>query len=149
MVLPVFSAGILPFRRRDELEMLVAHPGGPLWANRHEGSWSIVKGMVEPGEDPYDAARREFEEETGWRAPVGAVLELGEVIQRSGKRVVAWAIEADYDPETLAGDTVTMPWRGRLLTFPEIDVVRWAAPDEARMLLNPAQRAFVDRLLAW
>ncbi len=145
----MFSAGIMPFRRRREVEVLIAHPGGPIWANRHEGSWSIVKGLVEPGEDPFAAACREFEEETGWGAPPGTPIELGEVRQRSGKRVVAWAIEADYDPATLAGDTVTMLWRGRLLTFPEIDAVRWAEPDVARALLNPAQTAFVDRLLAW
>ena len=145
----MFSAGIMPYRRRSEIEVLIAHPGGPIWANRHEGSWSIVKGMVEPGEDPFAAARREFEEETGWPAPLGNPVDLGEVVQRSGKRVVAWAIEADYDPDTLAGDSVTMFWRGRLLTFPEIDVVQWADPDTARALLNPAQVAFVDRLLAW
>ena len=144
----VFRAGLLPFRHRSGLEVLIAHPGGPLWANRHEGAWSIVKGMVEPGEDPLTAARREFAEETGWTPPAGQVIPLGEVIQRSGKRVVAWGIEADFDPGTLDGDTVTMRWRGRLLTFPEIDQVVWADPGEARLLLNSAQAVFVDRLQA-
>ncbi len=126
--------------------MLIAHPGGPLWAHRHEGSWSVVKGLVERGEAPLDAAVREFAEETGWPAPDAPPLHLGHVFQRSGKRVEAWAVEADYDPATLDGDTVTMLWRGRLLTFPEIDEVRWADPNEARLLLNRAQTEFVDRL---
>ena len=104
--------------------------------------------MVETGEDPLDAAMREFSEETGWPPPPGPTLHLGHVYQRSGKRVELWAVEADFDPATLDGDTVTMRWRGRVMTFPEIDEVRWAGTDEARILLNPAQAEFVDRLIA-
>ena len=145
----MFSAGLLPFRQHSRLEVLIAHPGGPLWAHRHEGSWSIVKGLVERGEAPYQAARREFAEETGWEPPDGVpALHLGHVFQRSGKRVEVWAMEADYDPDTLDGDTVTMLWRGRAVTFPEIDEVRWVGSPEARLLLNPAQSEFIGRLEA-
>jgi predicted NUDIX family NTP pyrophosphohydrolase len=144
----MFSAGLLPYRQSSGgLEVLIAHPGGPLWAHRNEGSWSVVKGLVERGEVPFDAARREFAEETGWDPPEGVPpLHLGHVFQRSGKRVEVWAVPADYDPATLAGDAVTMMWRGRAITFPEIDEVRWADPDTARLLLNPAQAEFIGRL---
>jgi predicted NUDIX family NTP pyrophosphohydrolase len=107
----------------------------------------VVKGLVERGEAPFEAAKREFAEETGWDPPEeGPALHLGHVYQRSGKRVEVWAVAADYDPATLDGDTVTMLWRGRPITFPEIDQVRWVEGDMARILLNPAQAEFIDRL---
>lgn len=124
--------------------MLVAHPGGPLWANRDQGAWSIVKGEVHPGEDDRLAAAREFEEETGWRAPLEGWVPLGETRLRSGKVVVAWAVEQDFDPSALAPGTFTM-W-GR--EHPEIDRVEWMIPDLARAKLNPAQTVLVDRLEA-
>jgi predicted NUDIX family NTP pyrophosphohydrolase len=141
------SAGILPFRRRDGVEVLVAHPGGPFWASKEEGAWSIVKGLVEAGEDDVTAATREFEEETGWRLD-GELVPLGEIRQKSGKTVAAWAVETDADPETLAPGTFTMDWHGQARSFPEIDRVAWVDPDTARRLLNPAQAPLVDRLLA-
>lgn len=140
------SAGLLPFRVVDRLEVLVAHPGGPFWARKDEGAWSLVKGLIDEDEDPMDAARREFSEETGWDAPSEPWLDLGEVRLRSGKRVTAWAVQADYDPETLRPGECTIQLRGRDVTFPEIDRVRWFDTEEARAKLNPVYGEFLDRL---
>lgn len=140
------SAGLLPFRRPDRLEVLIAHPGGPLWAKKDAGHWSVVKGQVEPGEDPRAAAAREFQEETGWPVPVAGWLDLGTVRLRSGKTVVAWAVEADFDPESLTPGLFSMTWRGVDRQFPEIDQVRWCEGARAGQLLNPAQAPFVTRL---
>jgi predicted NUDIX family NTP pyrophosphohydrolase len=141
------SAGLVPFRRlAGGLEVLVAHPGGPLWAHRHEGWWSIVKGEVQDGEDPLQAARREFAEETGFAAPEGGFVDLGETTQRSGKRVVAWAVEADFDLAGFRPGLFTMFWKGARQRYPEVDRIEWCAPERARRLLNPAQIVFVTRL---
>jgi len=143
------SAGILLYRRGDEIEVLIAHPGGPYWAHKDSGSWSIPKGIVEPGEHPKATARREFIEEIGLD-PGEPDIELGEVRMRSGKIVVAWAIEGDFDPADLDSDEIEVefPWRsGRKIRFPEIDRVMWAKPQVARKKLNPAQGALVDRLV--
>ena len=146
------SAGILLFRRvPGGLEVLIAHPGGPLWARRDRGAWSIPKGLVERGEDPYAAARREFIEETGFALPDAEPMALGSVTLASGKKVTAWALEGDADPQHLESNPVEMTWpRGsdRWITFPEIDRVMWAGPREAVDRLNPAQGAFVRRLAA-
>ena len=136
------SAGLLPFRRVAHLEVLIAHPGGPLWAKRDAGAWSVVKGVVENGEPDIAAARREFTEETGWPAPNGPLLDLGDVRLASRKTVTAWAVEADFDPRTLIPGTFEM-W-GR--AFPEIDRVEWFQSDAARRKLNPVQSLFIDRL---
>lgn len=144
------SAGILPYRLGSRLEVLIAHPGGPLWSRKDAGAWSIVKGLVEPGEDELDAARREFAEETGWPPPAGPYLPLGLVRQRSGKLVVGWAAEYEAEPEDLDPGTFDMEWpprSGRMATYPEIDRVAWHEPGEARRLINPGQRDFVDRLV--
>ena len=144
------SAGLLLFRRRGgELEVLLAHPGGPLWAKRDGGAWSVPKGEIAPGEDPLAVARREFEEETGQRAPVGNVRSLGEVRQKSGKVVEAWAVEGDLDPSTAKSNTFPLEWppgSGDWIDLPEVDRVAWFGLDEARTRLNPAQVAFIDRL---
>jgi predicted NUDIX family NTP pyrophosphohydrolase len=148
------SAGILLYRRRPAgLEVLIAHPGGPLWAGRQDGAWSIPKGIVESGETSFEVARREFREETGHEPPAdpGAYLPLGEVRTPTGKRIVAWAAEGDLDPATATSNTFEMPWppgSGRRQAFPEIDRVAWVSPTEARRLLHAAQAAFVDRLEA-
>lgn len=143
------SSGLVPFRRRDgAVEILVAHPGGPFWARRHEGAWSIIKGEIGAGEDPLESARREFREETGWPEPSGPFIPLGETVQKAGKRIVAWAFEADYDPTTLAGEETTATIRGRQIRFPEIDEVRWCSGAVAAVLLNPAQVVYYERLNA-
>ena len=138
----VRSAGLLPFRRADRLEVLLGHPGGPYFARADQGAWSVIKGEMEPGEDPETAAAREFNEETGWDAPPRPWIPLGETRLKSGKVVIAFAVEHDFDPERLDPGTFTL-W-GR--EFPELDRVEWFDPNEARLRLNPAQAVFVDRL---
>jgi predicted NUDIX family NTP pyrophosphohydrolase len=145
------SAGLLLYRRAaDEVEVLLAHPGGPLWARRDEGAWSLPKGEIEPGEEPLVVARREFLEETGHEPPAGRVIPLGEVRQAAGKVVVGFAIEGDLDPATASSNTFPLEWppgSGRWRDTPEVDRVAWFGPGDARRRLNPAQAAFVDRLL--
>ena len=136
------SAGLLPYRVRHGLEVLVAHPGGPYFARRDNGWWSLVKGMVETGESDEDTASREFEEETGWPAPPKPWLSLGDTTLRSRKVVVAWAVEASFEPEALVPGTFQMGSK----FYPEIDRVEWMAPDLARVKLNQAQYVFVERL---
>jgi predicted NUDIX family NTP pyrophosphohydrolase len=146
------SAGLLLYRRRQGgLEVLVAHPGGPFFAKKDEGSWSIPKGLLEGDEEPLDAARREFAEETGHSAPDGPFVALGSVKLKSGKTVLAWACEGELDPDALTPGTFSMQWpprSGKQATFPEIDRVAWLSPDDAKRKLNPRQAALVDRLLA-
>ena len=147
----VSSAGILLFRRAGAtVEVLIVHPGGPLWARRDDGAWSIPKGEYEPGEEPLAAARREFAEEIGGPAPDGEALALGEVRQKSGKRVIAWALEGDLDVTAIRSNTFAMQWpprSGRIQEFPEVDRGEWVTPAGARAKLNPAQVEFVDRLV--
>jgi len=145
------SAGVLLYRTRSVgLEVLVAHPGGPFFARKSLGAWTIPKGLIEDGEDAETAARREFREETGFACP-RELFELGTVRLRSGKVIHAFAGRGDADPQRLTSQTFEMEWprrSGRRQTFPEVDEVRFARPDEARSLLNPAQAVLVDRLLA-
>jgi predicted NUDIX family NTP pyrophosphohydrolase len=149
--MPKLSAGLLLFRRVDDgIEVLVAHPGGPIWARRDTGAWSIPKGAANDGESLIDAAYREFEEETGHPAPVDGAIDLGDVRMRSGKVVHGWGVEGDLDPAQLRSMYVQVEWppkTGRIVTVPEIDRVAWVRPTEARRRLNPAQASFVDRLL--
>ena len=151
--MPRTSAGLLLYRRvGGRLELLIAHPGGPLWANRDAGAWSLPKGEADPGEeDLAQVALREFLEETGHPPPAGPLLPLGEVRQASGKVVRAWAAEGDIDPASVRSNLVEVEWpprSGRTIRVPEIDRVAWMAPAEARVALNPAQAALVDRLQA-
>ena len=142
------SAGIL-LHRADRAEVLLVHPGGPYWARKDAGAWSIPKGEVEEGEDPRTAALREFAEETGTRLPDGALEPLGSVKLKSGKLVHAFAVAGDLDPEAIVSSTFELEWpprSGRTRTFPEVDRAGWFGLDEAREKLNPAQAAFVDRL---
>lgn len=122
--------------------MLIAHPGGPYFAHRDNGWWSIVKGIVEPQEEDSVAAAREFSEETGWQPPEPPWVALGETRLRSRKVVVAWAAAAEFDPESLEPGLFRMGSRW----YPEIDRVAWLHADAARVKLNPAQHVFVDRL---
>jgi len=146
------SAGLLPFRfSGGSLEVLLAHMGGPFWARKDDRAWSIVKGEYDEREEPYAAARREFEEETGSPPPPGQPLELGEVRQASGKRVVAWAIEGEFDPERLVSNTFAIEWprgSGAHREFPEIDRVAWFDCDTARRKLVRGQVALIDALVA-
>jgi predicted NUDIX family NTP pyrophosphohydrolase len=142
------SAGIL-LHRAGASEVLLVHPGGPFWARKDTGAWSIPKGEVEDGEEASAAARREFAEETGTTLPDGALEPLGSVRLKSGKVVHAFAVEGDLDPEAIASSTFELEWpprSGRISTFPEVDRAGWFGLDEARAKLNPAQAVFVDRL---
>ncbi|HEY8590484.1 MAG TPA: NUDIX domain-containing protein [Naasia sp.] len=146
---PKRSAGILLYRRSPALEVLVGHPGGPFWAKKDAGAWSIPKGELEEGEDPLDAAVREFGEELGLPVPVGPIVDLGEVAQNHGKVVRAFAVEGDLDPDAIVPGTFELAWpprSGRTMTVPEIDRVAWCTPDEAREKLLPGQRPLLDRL---
>lgn len=143
------SAGILLFRRRPGLEVLIGHPGGPFWRNKQEGAWSIPKGLVEADEDVRAAAFREFQEETGLTLDSSGTIDLGEVKLRSGKVVVAWGVEGDFEVSRLQSNFVHLEWprgSGRVIEFPEIDEIRWCSVDEASTLLNRGQIPFVSRL---
>ena len=143
------SAGILLHRRGDGgIEVLLVHPGGPFWARRDLGAWSIPKGEIEPDEDPLEAARREFAEELGSASPLGPPVSLGEVRLRSGKRILAWSLEGDLDVSTVRSNLVEVRIRGRVLTVPEVDRAEWFSIAEAREKLNPGQVPLLDRLLS-
>jgi predicted NUDIX family NTP pyrophosphohydrolase len=144
------SAGILLYREgTGGLEVLLVHPGGPFWAKKDLGAWSIPKGEYEDGEDPLACALREFEEETGTRLEASDPVELGAITQRGGKQVTAWALAGDLDVASVRSNTFTMQWpprSGRQAKFPEIDRAEWFGLDEARERIIPAQAELVDRL---
>ncbi len=148
------SAGILLYRGEGEaLEVLLVHPGGPFWAKKDEGAWSIPKGELEAGEDSRACALRELEEELGSALGLTRerLVDLGEVRLKSGKRVQGWAAEGDFDPAMLRSSTFAMEWpprSGKQREFPELDRAEWFGPERARLKINPAQAAFLDRLLA-
>ncbi len=144
------SAGLLLFRHTDRgLEVLLGHMGGPFFARRDAGAWSVPKGEYEPDETAWDAARREFQEELGLAPPEGEAIELGEVRQSNGKVVTAWAIEADLDPATMVPGTFRTEWppkSGQVQEFPELDRVEWLGLERAREVIVTAQATFLDRL---
>jgi predicted NUDIX family NTP pyrophosphohydrolase len=144
------SAGLLLYRLSDgRLEVFIAHMGGPFWARKDEGAWSIVKGEYEEGEDPLVAARREFVEETGGEPPAGPMVALGEVRQPSGKRISVWAVEGDFEADAVVSNTFTMEWprgSGEQREFPEIDRAGWFDTDTARRKLVKGQVPFIDHL---
>lgn len=144
------SAGLLLYRRRDaEVQVLIAHMGGPFWASRDDAAWSIPKGEYTPDEDPMAAARREFEEELGLQPPVGDWTPLGETRQSNGKVVTVWAMEGDLDTSLVVPGTFTMEWprgSGVQQEFPEVDRTEWFGVEAARGKLVAAQRVFLDRL---
>ena len=147
------SAGLLLYRRTPsgDVEVLLAHPGGPAWASRDLGAWTVPKGEYDQGEeDGLQVARREFAEETGHPPPDGDAIALGEIRQKGGKLVQAWALEGDLDPATAKSNTFPFQWpprSGRWITIPEVDRVEWFPPDEARRRLKDTQVPFVERLL--
>ena len=157
------SAGLLVYRFTPEphdaldalevlevLEVLVVHPGGPFWAKKDEGAWSIPKGEYGPGDDPAACAKREFFEELGVAPPEGTWADLGEVTQGGGKRVHAWAVRGDLDVTEITSNTFEIEWpprSGRVSSFPEVDAAAWVSAEEARRKLVSAQSAIVDRLV--
>jgi predicted NUDIX family NTP pyrophosphohydrolase len=150
--MPKRSAGFLLHRRTaGALEVLLVHPGGPYWRKKDHGAWSVPKGEYEPGEDPLEVARREFEEELGSVPPDGSAIPLGEVTQAGGKVVTAWAQEGDLDVTGVHSNTFEMEWpprSGRKQEFPEVDEAAWFPIPEAREKLNRGQQPFLDRLIA-
>jgi predicted NUDIX family NTP pyrophosphohydrolase len=144
------SAGILLYRMAGgEPEVLLVHPGGPFWAKKDAGAWSIPKGEYEAGEDPLACAAREFEEELGAAPPDAEPVELGAVRQAGGKLVTAWALEGDFDPAGLRSNSFSMEWpprSGAMREFPEVDRAQWFPLAEAKEKIVPAQGALIDRL---
>ncbi len=149
--MPQRSAGILMYRRKSgAVEVLLVHPGGPLWKKKDEGAWSIPKGLYEESEDALAAARREFEEETG-AAPAGEFIPLGEFRQSSAKIVSVWAVEGEFDVTKLTSNTFALEWRpksGKINDFPKIDCAAWFSPNEARRKILKGQRTILDAPIA-
>jgi predicted NUDIX family NTP pyrophosphohydrolase len=147
---PKLSAGILAYRRGDRgLEVLLVHPGGPYWRNKDLGAWSIPKGEIGASEDPEHAARREFSEELGPAASIGALQSLGEIRQRGGKRVIAFCAEADFDTASLSSNSFEIEWppgSGVLQAFPEVDRACWFGLEAARSKILSGQVELIDRL---
>jgi predicted NUDIX family NTP pyrophosphohydrolase len=150
--MPKLSAGLLLYRWVDgTLEVLLVHPGGPYWARKDEGAWSVPKGEYEPGEDALEAAIREFNEELGIAPPDAESAFLGELHQPSGKRVSVWAMPGDLDASDIRSNTFSMEWprgSGRSREFPEVDRANWFDLDEARRKLLPGQLGYLERLSA-
>ncbi len=147
--MPKRSAGLLLFREvSGHLEVLLVHPGGPFWASKDDGAWSIPKGEFGPDESPLEAARREFEEETGF-APSGEVIPLEPLRQPGGKLVFAWALRADFDPAALKSNTFSVEWppnSGRRQEFPEVDRAAWFSLEAARRKILRGQAPFLRQL---
>ncbi len=145
------SAGVLPVRElAGELEVFLVHPGGPFYVRKDEGVWSIPKGLVDEDEDTLAAARRELCEETGFEAPAGPYVELGEVKQKGGKIVTAWAVAADFDAGAIRSNTFELEWpprSGKIARFPEVDRAGWFDLELAAQKLLPAQRPFLERVV--
>ena len=148
--MPAQSAGILMYRFVEgALAVLLVHPGGPFWARKDLGAWSIPKGEFSTGEEPSAAALREFEEELGVR-PQGTPVPLGEIRQKAGKRVIAFALEGDLDVENIVSNTCEIEWpprSGKRITIPEVDKAGWFSLEEAREKILPAQAPLLDRLV--
>ena len=144
------SAGVLLYRDRSELEVMLGHPGGPYWRRKDEGSWTVPKGEVQDGEDLFEAALREFGEEIGFH-PTGPAIALGSVRQAGGKHVHMWAIREEWEPETLVSNTFSIEWpprSGRMQDFPEIDRAQWFDLATARSKIQKSQAEFLNRLEA-
>jgi predicted NUDIX family NTP pyrophosphohydrolase len=149
---PKLSAGLLLYRVRDGVvEVLIAHPGGPFWARKDDGAWSIPKGEYAHGDDPWAAAQREFEEEVGSAPPTGPRIDLAPVKQPGGKVVTAFAVPGDLDPADARSNTFELEWprgSGQMRSFPEVDRVEWFTVAHARGKLLKGQLALLDQLMA-
>ncbi|MCA1532470.1 NUDIX domain-containing protein [Bradyrhizobium sp. NBAIM03] len=146
--MPSKSAGIIAYRKRGNIEVLLVHPGGPFWRNRDLGAWSIPKGEYADGDDPEIAARREFAEELGLELSL-PLTPLGQVRQRGGKLVTAFAAELDLDVRSIRSNTFEMEWpprSGKRQAFPEVDRAEWFTLDAAQEKINAGQRPLLDRL---
>jgi predicted NUDIX family NTP pyrophosphohydrolase len=150
--MPKLSAGVLLYRIRDGVaEILIAHPGGPFWARKDDGAWSIPKGEYPQDEDPWAAAQREFSEELGLAVPAGPRIDLGALKQPSGKVVTAFAVRGDLDVGDARSNTFELEWpkgSGRVREFPEVDRVEWFTVAQARSKVLKGQRAYLDLLMA-
>jgi predicted NUDIX family NTP pyrophosphohydrolase len=150
--MPKLSAGVLVYRTiNGVVEVLIAHPGGPFWARKDDGAWSIPKGEYADGEDPWEVARREFHEELGLPVPPGPRIDVGALKQPSGKVITAFAVEADVDVTDAHSNTFQLEWpkgSGRMREFPEVDRVGWFTVARARTKLLKGQHPFLDRLMA-
>ena len=151
--MPSRSAGLLPYRLSEDriLEVLVVHPGGPFWANKDDGAWSIAKGEYELGQDPEEAANREFAEELGQEPPTGPRIDLGELRLPSGKLVRVWAVEGDIDVGDIVSNEFEMEWppdSGKTASWPEVDRAAWVSVASATRKLSKGQVGFLDRLVA-
>ncbi len=148
--MPKPSAGILLFRKSGgEVEFFLVHPGGPFFAKKQHGWWTIPKGELMPDEDPLDAAQREFTEETGFTIE-GTFIPLSSIQQKGGKTVLCWAVEGDLDATKVVSNTFEMQWppkSGRMQIFPEIDQAGWLGCEEAKLLINERQAAFLDEVI--
>jgi predicted NUDIX family NTP pyrophosphohydrolase len=144
------SAGILLYRKKEEqLEVFLVHPGGPFWAQKDEGVWSIPKGEYLDTEEPLQAAIRELEEETGYKVK-GPFISLSPIKQKAGKQVIAWAAAGDLNAETIHSNTFKLQWppkSGKWISIPEVDKAAWFSPDLAKEKINPAQIPFIDELI--
>jgi predicted NUDIX family NTP pyrophosphohydrolase len=143
------SAGILLFRKVGQLEIFLVHPGGPFWANKDDGAWSIPKGEYSDNEEALEAAIREFKEETGLEVR-GDFMPLEPVLQKAGKQVLAWAVEGDVDAKAITSNAFKMEWpprSGKFQSFPEVDKAAWFNPDIAKQKINPAQIGLIEQLL--
>jgi predicted NUDIX family NTP pyrophosphohydrolase len=145
-----FSAGILVYRKKGALlEVLIAHHGGPFWAKKDNGAWSIIKGEYDGSEEPFDAAKREFKEETSHNAPQGEYMDLGELKRKDDKTIKIWAIEGDFDAKTIKSNTFKMEWppkSGKIQKFPENDRAEWFTLPAAMPKMNNGQEIFLERL---
>lgn len=128
--------------------MLLVHPGGPFFAKKDAGAWSLPKGLIEPGEEPLNTARREFQEETGSPAPDGPTTPLGEVIMKGGKHVIAFGVVGDFEVTSLKSNEIDLQLRGQLVRFPEVDRAEWATLERARVAVNPAQLPLIEKALS-
>jgi len=148
--MPIVSAGLLTYRlRKDIVEVFLVHPGGPFWTRKDAGAWSIPKGLIDADEEPLAAARREFKEETGFKVS-GDFTELSSVKLKSGKVLLAWAVEGDCDPSRIRSNTFLMEWpphSGRQQEFPEVDRAAWFQINEARKKINQGQLPLLEELV--